>query len=150
MMFAQVSGHIRRLRAGWRRAAASSGQTVGMSALPRFVLVGLGALAGVSLRWEVESVTSDDGRSLALIGLNLIGSILVGWLAGSGFASPSPVWALAATGFSGGLTTFSSFALDVALRINGDATAEAFGLVVATVFLAVVGSGLGYRWGRTP
>jgi CrcB protein len=122
-----------------------------MSALPRFVLVGLGALTGASLRWGIEGVTTGDGRrSLALIGLNLIGSILVGWLAGSGFASPSPIWALAATGFSGGLTTFSSFALDVALRINGDATAEAFGLVVATVFLAVVGSGLGYRLGRTP
>ncbi|AEX72742.1 MULTISPECIES: fluoride efflux transporter family protein [Mycobacteriales] len=63
------------------------------------VLVGLGAGLGAISRYQLSMLID---APLALLGINLLGSFLMGWL------RPTPLWG---TGFLGGFTSFSAFAL---------------------------------------
>jgi fluoride exporter len=112
---------------------------------PPTVLIAVGAMIGASLRWWGESATTGDGRSVVLAAVNLIGAALVGWLAGWGWEMSSPVWSFLVIGVAGGLTSFSSFALDVARRLDHGSPGTALGLVVFTVTVTIIGSLLGHR-----
>ncbi len=109
-------------------------------------LISLGGLAGALLRWGIIE-TSDTHTSWIVLALNIVGSLLIGWLVGRGLTSPS-AWALGALGFCGGLTTFSTFALDVASRLNGGQFVNGAGLMLTTAGLAVLAASVGYRIGR--
>ncbi|ARB87973.1 fluoride efflux transporter family protein [Corynebacterium diphtheriae] len=63
------------------------------------VLVGLGAGLGAISRYQLSMLID---APLALLGINLLGSFLMGWL------RPNLLWG---TGFLGGFTSFSAFAL---------------------------------------
>ena len=127
-----------------RSSAAELGQNGTMPHRP--LLIGLGGLVGALVRWAVlETVGSRP--SLVTLALNLFGSLLIGWLVGRGLTSPS-VWALVALGFCGGLTTFSSFAVDVADRLDQGHLASSSGLLLVTVGLSVLAAATGYRVGR--
>ncbi|WP_374064605.1 fluoride efflux transporter family protein [Corynebacterium belfantii] len=63
------------------------------------VLVGLGAGLGAISRYQLSLLID---APLALLGINLLGSFLMGWL------RPNVFWR---TGFLGGFTSFSAFAL---------------------------------------
>jgi CrcB protein len=85
---------------------------------------------------------------LATIAVNVSGSFLIGLLAG-GLASgglPADAYTIAATGFCGGYTTFSTSMVEtVRLAQAGDlrrASLNAFGTLVLTVAAATAGFGL--------
>lgn len=72
------------------------------------LLVALGAAVGAPLRFVAGRWL--DGRvHWGTLTVNLVGSFVLGWLAGAGF-SPRPM-ALLGTGLCGGLTTYSAFAV---------------------------------------
>ncbi len=98
------------------------------------------------LRWGVLDLMHNH-TALTVLALNIVGSVLIGLLAGRGLHD-QPAWALGALGFCGGLTTFSTFALDTARHLDHGEVSSALALIIATVALATIAAGIGYRLGQ--
>lgn len=105
---------------------------VGLYSIIRgLALVGAGAIGGASLRWAVDSTV---GGLLALVAVNTAGSVAIGLVAQR---RPAEGWRLAlATGFCGGLTTLSSVALYVAVRIEDGRGAQGLGAAALVIVCA--------------
>lgn len=96
--------------------------------------VALGGVAGAAARWWVHTLWPDGAESWATLGVNVLGSAVLGWLvAGDGARSPAAVAAVGA-GFCGSFTTFSAFSLIVAEHL--DAGRPGAGIVHAVLSLA--------------
>ncbi len=110
----------------------------------RWGLVAAGGAVGAITRWavlELWGVTS--GFPWPVFALNVVGSVVVGAVMGAGDdptpVRPSRVRDLVGLGFCGGLTTFSTFAVEVvSLQRQGDA-GVAVAYVAASVVVAVSG-----------
>lgn len=106
------------------------------------LLVALGAAVGAPLRYAVA--VSLDGRwrfpSGTLL-VNVAGSGLFGVFAALSLGDAG--WALLGTGFCGGFTSFSSFAVQTVERSGRAAGAY----VIATTVLAVAACALGWTLG---
>jgi fluoride exporter len=118
-------------------------------AQPRLVLlVAAGGAAGTLVRWAVsEVVPAADGFPLATLAVNVVGSFVLGLLlerlARRGPETPSARRRRLGlgTGFCGGLTTWSSFAVEVDRLVStgSPGTAAGYALVsLAAGLLAVV------------
>jgi fluoride exporter len=83
------------------------------------LLVMIGGAAGAGLRWEFGRLALrrlGAGFPWGTLGVNLVGGLLMGLLAGAMVASGAadrPIWLLLAVGLLGGFTTFSAFSLDL-------------------------------------
>jgi CrcB protein len=110
----------------------------------RWGLVAAGGAVGAITRWavlELWGVTS--GFPWPVFALNVAGSVVVGAVMGAGAdptrARPSRVHDLVGLGFCGGLTTFSTFAVEVvSLQRQGD-PGVAVVYVAVSVVVAVIG-----------
>ncbi|WP_257160579.1 fluoride efflux transporter family protein [Corynebacterium cystitidis] len=96
------------------------------------LLVGVGAALGALARFGLSSALNDDIPTVLLI--NIVGCFLMG------LCNPGKFWG---TGFLGGFTTFSAFALTTATS----SASIALGLAVVTL-LACVGAWLAGDWWR--
>ncbi|WP_432562502.1 fluoride efflux transporter FluC [Kineococcus sp. SYSU DK003] len=116
---------------------------------PRLLLlVGAGGTVGTLVRWAVgELVPTTAGWPLGTLVVNVAGSFVLGFLLEEllrrGRETPAlQRWRLGlGTGFCGGLTTYSSFAVELDRLISGGSTATALGyaaLSLAAGLLAVV------------
>ena len=115
-----------------------------------FLAIGLGGALGTALRYLLSlgalSVL-DRGFVFATVPANLLGALLIGYLA----ASPLPAaWRpLLLTGFCGGFTTFSLFSLELLVLIDdgaiGLALAYGLGSVVVWVLACWAGFAAGAR-----
>ncbi len=108
------------------------------------LLVALGAGIGATLRFWVAHHL-DDRFPLGTLLVNVAGSFVLGLLVGAG-TSPDGL-SLLGTGFCGGLTTYSAFAVqsrDQGRRSPAQGTAYA----VATVALALAACALGFVIGQ--
>ena len=105
-----------------------------------WLLVAAGAAAGAPVRYVAGQLL--DGRlPRGTILVNWVGSFLLGWLCGVGLSGDA--MALLGTGFCGGLTTYSSFAVqtcDLGAR-RGAATVVL--TVVPVLLLCSAGFALG-------
>jgi CrcB protein len=72
------------------------------------LLVALGAAVGAPLRYACAHTLDERWPSGTLL-VNSVGSLLIGFFAALSMGDQA--WALLATGFCGGLTSFSSFAV---------------------------------------
>ncbi|HYI40724.1 MAG TPA: CrcB family protein [Allosphingosinicella sp.] len=87
--------------------------------MPSLFLVMIGGAAGAGLRWEFGRLALGrlgPGFPWGTLGVNLIGGLLMGILAGAMMGQGSderPLWLLLAVGLLGGFTTFSAFSLDL-------------------------------------
>jgi CrcB protein len=100
------------------------------------LLVALGAAVGAPLRYVL---TRWDGRvPVGMLAVNTIGSGLFGLFAALSLGDAG--WALLGTGFCGGFTSFSTFAVQVVERPVRPAAAY----VAATTVLAVAACTLGW------
>ena len=104
--------------------------------LQELLLVGLGAVPGALLRWQVSLHWADRH-----VLVNVVGAALLGLLAGLPAAPRRQL--LVGIGFCGSLTTFSSWMLDAMRLISVGKGVEAFGLMGITLGLGVGAASLG-------
>ena len=105
------------------------------------VLVFLGAAVGAPLRYLTDRLVQSRHDSLfpwGTLTVNVVGSLVLGALAGAGTAVPHGVLALVGVGFCGALTTYSTFSYET-LRL---AEQKAYFYAVANVVVTLV-AGLG-------
>lgn len=106
------------------------------------VAVALGGIAGAGLRWAVL-VSVEAGRfPWPVLVLNAAGSVLLGVLLAEEWGHPSLRLVLhdgGGIGFCGGLTTFSTFSLEVVNMVRDGDTGLAVLFVAASVLSSVAG-----------
>jgi CrcB protein len=118
--------------------------------------VAAGGVIGSLVRWGIVASVADDQAPQVILALNVVGSILLGVFVGLRYTRAGArrltrnQYILLGTGFCGSLTTFSSFAVEVATRLDEGAVLPALALGLTTPLLTVVGAGLGYRIGSRP
>lgn len=110
--------------------------------MQRAVAVAVGGVAGAGVRWAVLTSVHVTGFPWPVLVLNIAGSVLLGVVLAEEWSHPRARLLLhdvGGIGFCGGLTTFSTFALEVVhLTRDGD-MGLAVVYVVASVVTAVAG-----------
>ncbi|MCW4148918.1 MULTISPECIES: fluoride efflux transporter CrcB [Halomonadaceae] len=126
-----------------------------MKTLATYAAVGIGSGLGSALRYVISlSMTGTLGSSFpwGTLLVNVVGSGLIGWLAGRIARAPDaqrkrwqPFWV---AGFCGGFTTFSLFSLEVvSLAQTQPILALAYIAVSLPLWLAAVWAG--QRWANS-
>ena len=111
------------------------------------LLVALGAAVGAPARYLTDRLVQSRHDSLmpwGTVSVNVIGSLILGALAGAGTAVSPAVLALLGTGFCGALTTYSTFSFETWRLIEEEAYGEAVANVVVSVAVAMAAVVLGY------
>jgi CrcB protein len=118
--------------------------------MPNLLLVMIGGAAGAGLRWEFGRLALarlGPGFPWGTLGVNLIGGLLMGILAGAmmgrGSADRS-LWLLLAVGLLGGFTTFSAFSFDLFAMLERGRLGTASLYVGASVLGSLVLLALGW------
>ena len=104
------------------------------------LIVAAGGAAGATIRWTGHEAFEVGSRSVPwpTLAVNVLGCLLIG-LAARRFPRDSDAWRGLAVGGLGGLTTFSTFALQTTNLLERDATAVA-AIYVALTLLAGFGA----------
>ncbi len=140
---------------GNRRSGMSD--CAGMLPFPALAAVFVGGAFGSLARWGILELATGGadplpgetpaGIHLALLAINVSGSLLLGVLIAQHDLIKEKQFLALGAGFTGGLTTFDTFAVDVAQMLdNGrflDATANGLGTALGVLLAA----GIGYRLG---
>jgi CrcB protein len=101
------------------------------------LLVAVGGAAGAALRFSLGKLL-DGTLHVGTLAANTLACLVIGLAAGAALAGDA--WALVATGFCGGLSTYSSFAVQA--RDRGAVVGSAY--VVLTLGLGLGGAALGF------
>ena len=109
--------------------------------LQELLLVGVGAVPGALLRWQVALHLGDQNLLV-----NVLGAALLGLLAGLPAAPRRQL--LLGIGFCGSLTTFSSWMLAAMQHLSSGDWAAASGLIGLTLGLGLGAAFLGLQLGR--
>ena len=108
----------------------------------RAALIALGGCAGAGVRWAVVAASPAGTFPWPVLAVNVVGSILLGILLTPGRPQADPYgWRFdaGAIGFCGGLTTFSTFAVEVVHLAQDGRTAAAITYAAVSVVAAVAG-----------
>ncbi len=119
-----------------------------MARFGSLLAVAIGGAFGSLARWGLLSQGGENAETLILFGINVVGSLLLGGLIGNRERLSDERFALLGTGFAGGLTTFSTFAVAIAQDLEDGALLSALTNGLGTMAAAVVAGGLGYRLSR--
>jgi CrcB protein len=120
-----------------------------MARFQPLIAAAVGGALGSLLRWAAVASVADGLADLTVLGLNIVGSLLLGLLVGSGDRLSENLFVLLGTGLAGGLTTFSTFAVAVAARLEDGRLLSASGFGLGTLLATLVAAGVGYRIGRS-
>ena len=124
------------------RSGPSSGSAGRPAASRKALAIGLGGALGAAFRWWVLDATPvGDGFPWPVFAINVAGSALLGVVVAEEWRHPRARLALhdaAGIGFCGGLTTFSTFAVEVARFLHDGRIALAFSYSLSSVAAAVV------------
>ena len=102
-----------------------------------YLIISLGAVLGALVRWQVN-------HSLAV---NMAGTFILGFLVALPFSNRRNLFL--GVGFSGSLTTFSSWIYDSFYLINEHSLYSGFELILKMIVFTSLAAGLGFRIGRT-
>ena len=108
--------------------------------LQELLLVGLGAVPGALLRWQVALHLGDQNLLV-----NVLGAALLGLLAGLPAAPRRQL--LLGIGFCGSVTTFSSWMLAAMKRISEGQWLQGLGVIGLTLSLGIAAAAIGYQLG---
>jgi len=111
------------------------------------LLVGFAGAAGVLARYAISSPVHGDALPWVTVGINVIGSLLLGILVSSHTFSDD-LRTVVGVGFLGGFTTFSTFSVQAFLDIEAGEPARALIYVAASVLLGLGAAAGGYYLGR--
>jgi CrcB protein len=116
-------------------------------------LVAIGGALGASCRYAANVALRHDPGQFPFgdFSANLVGCLLMGIFLGyitTLALTPARATPLVATGFLGGLTTFSSYAADAAILTDVGATANLFLYVAGTLILGWLLLRFGWSLGR--
>lgn len=118
-----------------------------MSKKFQYLIVGLGCFFGAILRYLFENIWNPlSNMPLGTLAANILGTIIIGLVTGIFFKNKIlKPWTktMITTGFCGGLTTFSSFSLDVVNLIQQAHFYEAAVYASLTMFSGLFGVFLG-------
>lgn len=117
----------------------------------RYALVGLGGMAGASIRWAVSSVIHSTNFPWSIFLVNLIGSCALGLILAQELSHPKArLWLhdFGGIGFCGGLTTMSSFATGAVILGDGGQMTLAVEYVLSMMFSGLVAMLLGAALGH--
>lgn len=107
--------------------------------------VAAGGTVGAMIRWAVLEFVGADRSEWGAFAVNITGSFLIGVLTAYRRDLSERQILLLGTGFAGGLTTFSTFAVDVAQQLEAGAAGSAVANGAGTAAAALVAAGVGYR-----
>ena len=110
-------------------------------------LVAVGGAIGASLRYSIQSSFEPDSGPYATVGVNLLGSLLLGCIFGAiaaGNALSEGAMAVFATGVLGSSTTMSTFAMDY-LEFSEDSNSTALAYALVTIIGSIGLAWAGYR-----
>ena len=118
-------------------------------ALKELALVGCGAVPGAWLRWQsgVHLGPVLGGSAVSDLLVNLVGSLILGFLAGPMPRRPS-LLLLLGIGFCGCLTTFSSWMLDVVKLLQAGQPLFGLLLIVVSLLLGLACAAAGFQLSR--
>lgn len=109
----------------------------------RAIAIALGGVAGAAVRWGVvTSVTVTTLLPWPVLVLNVVGSVLLGVLLAEEWTHPRARLALhdgGAIGFCGGLTTFSTFSVEIVALVRDGDTKIAIAYGALSVLLSLAG-----------
>jgi CrcB protein len=119
------------------------------------VLVVLGGAVGAPLRYLTDlfvQARHDSVFPWGTLTVNLVGSLLLGLLAGLVAHAGVPDWVLTlgGTGFCGGLTTFSTFGYETVRLVEDGSWLEALLNVVVSLVAGLVAVAAGWALGTAP
>lgn len=112
--------------------------------LRSLLLVGLGGAVGSIARYFISRVISMRytlSFPLATFMINIVGCLLIGLLFGyvqKNNTQQSDMWLVLATGFCGGFTTFSAFALENVNLLKGQLSITALLYIAASVVIGIL------------
>ena len=106
--------------------------------LQELLLVGVGAVPGALLRWQLALHLGDQNLLV-----NVLGAALLGLLAGLPAAPRRQL--LLGIGFCGSLTTFSSWMLAAMKHLSAGDWSAALGLIGLTLGLGLGAAALGFK-----
>lgn len=101
-----------------------------------FIVVAVGGIAGAVVRWLTGELVDD--AVIALLLVNTVGTGLLGAVTHGILHSHPTRNLLLGIGFCGGLTTFSTFALHVAVRLDQGRVIDGLGVTAFSIGLGVV------------
>jgi CrcB protein len=112
------------------------------------LLVALGAAVGAPLRYFTDRTVQARHNSVfpwGTLTVNVVGSLLLGFLLGGAAAGgvPATVVAAAGTGFCGGLTTYSTFGYETVRLVEGGSLLYGFGNIAVSLTAGLAAAGLG-------
>lgn len=108
------------------------------------LLVGLGGAIGSMARYGVSRIINARyilPFPLATFIINIVGCLLIGLLFGyvqKNSNQQSDLWLVLATGFCGGFTTFSAFALENVNLLKGQLNITALLYIAASVIIGIL------------
>jgi fluoride exporter len=116
-----------------------------------FLLVGIGGFLGSAGRYLVGLLvpTSVSGLPLPTLVVNVVGSLLIGFLAAFGEARLGrDLWLLAVVGGLGGFTTFSAFSAETTALLQAGRGGVALLNIGSQVVLGLLAAWLGLSVGQ--
>ncbi|CAN5582756.1 fluoride efflux transporter CrcB [soil metagenome] len=114
------------------------------------LFVAAGGLIGVLARYGIGRAShglGDDGLLWSTVGINIIGSFLLGLLVAEPWFSREVREGLG-VGLLGGFTTFSTFSVQAVLEVDGGRPELALIFVAASVIGGIAAAFAGYGLGR--
>lgn len=100
------------------------------------LLIGLGGAAGATIRWVIgESIAVESFPWHTLL-VNVVGCAALALIAAR--VQQQSLQRLLATGFCGGLTTFSTFSVEIVELLDRDKIGTAVGYFVSSLVLGLI------------
>ncbi|KAA9007708.1 fluoride efflux transporter CrcB [Paenibacillus spiritus] len=114
--------------------------------------IGIGGVIGAACRYGLGGwIGRRFGNAFpwGTLFINILGSFILGVLAGAGDLIPRGWYLTAGTGFCGGFTTFSTFGYETVTLLENGRYGRAAAYALLSLAVGLLGAWLGLKTGRT-